>query len=72
MTEKKELYIVRCWDMFDGWFDITGEVSYDEAKLEWDKLTKNGTVKTKYSDGDYYRIFPADTRMIVTPEFLGR
>lgn len=58
--------------MFDGWIDITGPVSAEEAAVKWNECTKNGTEKTKYEDGDYYKIFPADTRMIWTPEFLGR
>lgn len=24
------------------------------------------------ADGDYWHIFPADTRMLMTPEYLGR
>lgn len=31
-----------------------------------------GTKMTKYSDGDYYRVFPADTRMVQIPEYRGR
>jgi hypothetical protein len=70
--ELAKLRIVRLWDMFDGWIDITGPVSQAEAEKVWNAKTDNGTRKTKYSDGDYYKIFPADTRMIYTPEFLGR
>lgn len=64
--------MVRLFDMFDGWIDITGPLSKEEADKVWNEYTKNGTEKTKYGDGDYYRIFPADTQMLVTPEFLGR
>jgi hypothetical protein len=70
--ELAALRIVRLWDMFDGWIDITGPVSEEEAKRVWNEKTANGTRKTEYSDGDYYKIFPADTRMIYTPEFMGR
>lgn len=70
MPEDK--YIVRLWDMFDGWCDITGPLSKEEADQVWNKNTDNGSHNTKYSDGNYFRIFPADTRMIYTPDFLGR
>jgi hypothetical protein len=65
-------FVVRLYDMFDGWIDITGPLSKEEAHARWMKETWDGTRKTKYSDGDYYAVFPADTRMIYTPEFLGR
>lgn len=69
---KEELFILRLWDMFDGWIDVSKPVSKDEADKLFNEETNNGTRNTKYSDGDYYRVFPADTRMIVTPDFLGR
>lgn len=72
MESKNKKYIVRLWDMFDGWIDISGPVSKKEAQAIWNKETKNGKCNTKYSDGDYYAIFPANTKMIYTPEFLGR
>ena len=65
-------FIVRLWDSFDGWIDVTGPVPKAEADRVWNERTNNGTCKTKYADGDYYAIFPADTRMLMTPEFLGR
>jgi hypothetical protein len=58
--------------MFDGWIDVTSPVSETEALRIWNEYTKNGTRNTKYEDGDYYKIFDANTRMVVTPEFLGR
>ena len=66
------LFVVRLWDMFDGWMDITGAVSKEEATRVWNERTNNGTQNTKYSDGDYYAIYPADTRMLFTPEVMGR
>jgi hypothetical protein len=69
-TDKK--FIVRGWDMMDGWYDCTGPLSEAEAQVKWNEYTRNGTRNTKYSDGDYYKVFPANTRMMVTPEFLGR
>lgn len=65
-------FVVRLWDMFDGWIDVTGPVSKKKAEKIWNKETDNGSRKTKYADGDYYAIFPANTKMVVTPEFLGR
>jgi hypothetical protein len=64
--------IVRLFDMFDGWMDITSAVTEEEANRVWNDKTENGTRKTKYSDGDYYAIFPVDTKMLITPERLGR
>lgn len=52
--------------------DISGAVSKEEAEEILAKKTKNGTQNTKFSDGDYYAIFPANTRMLFTPETLGR
>lgn len=65
-------WVVRLWDMFDGWIDITEELSRKEAERIWNEKTNNGTKNTKYSDGDYYHLFPADTKMIYTPERFGR
>lgn len=67
-----ELKIVRLWDMMDGWIDVTGPVSVEEAQRIWNEKTDNGKRNTTYSDGDYYAIYPADTKMVMTPEFLGR
>ena len=64
--------IVRLYDMMDGWIDVSGPVTPKEAERIYNEKTKNGTRNTKYADGDYYAIFDADTRMMMTPEFLGR
>jgi len=72
MPDENKKYIVRLWDMFDGWIDVTGPVSHDEAVRVWNEHTHNGTSHTKYDDGDYYAIYSAETRMLVTPEYLGR
>ena len=71
-AKTNNLFIVRLFDMFDGWIDITGPVSELEAKAIWNENTSNGTRNTKFADGDYYEIFPSDTKMLMTPEFLGR
>ena len=59
-----KLFIVRLFDMFDGWMDISSPVTAKEAKRIWNESTKNGTKNTSFQDGDYYSIFPANTRMI--------
>lgn len=69
---KEGLWMVRLWDMFDGWIDISKPVPKTEAEIIWNKYTDNGTKQIKYEDGDYYEIFPANTRMVYTPQFLGR
>lgn len=71
-NEKEGKFVVRLWDMMDGWIDVTGPLSKEEADKKWNEETKNGTRNTRYEHGDYYMVFPADTRMIYTPEFLGR
>lgn len=68
----KALFVVRLWDMLDGWIDITGPLSREEADKVWNKETHNGTRNTEYAHGDYYKVFPANTRMVYTPEFLVR
>jgi NDP-sugar pyrophosphorylase family protein len=68
MAKKNNLegkYIVRHYDGFDRyWIDVSEPVSKEEAQRIWNKETKNGTENTCYEDIDYYRIFPADTRML--------
>lgn len=66
--EKK--FVVRLYDGFDNqWIDVTKPMTMAAAKAEWSRLTKNGTEKAKYSDIDYYKIFPADTRMLFSDGF---
>lgn len=65
-VEKKEveLFIVRVYDGFDNvWTDVTKPVPYAEANRVWDEKTKGGTQNVTYDDIDYYRIFPANTKM---------
>ena len=59
------LYIVRLYDGFDNqWIDVSKAVNRHEANEIWLEKTHNGTRNTKYDDIDYYRIFPADTKML--------
>lgn len=67
-----ELFVLRLWDMFDGWIDVGEPMTAEAAHKLWLEKTHNGTRNTKYADGDYWRVFPANTQMLVTPEFLGR
>lgn len=68
-------YVVRLWDMLDGWCctepNETG-VPWEEAVKLWLGKTRGGTKNTKFDDLDYWDIFPAESRMVVTPEYLGR
>jgi len=58
-------FVVRLYDGFDNrWIDITGPVTRAEADRVWSEKTKGGTEKTTFNDIDYFRIFPADTRML--------
>lgn len=63
-------FIVRLYDGFDNqWCDVTGPVSKEEADRIYDKETNNGTKATNFSDIDYYRIFPAGTKMMFSDGF---
>jgi hypothetical protein len=68
----EEKFIVRLFDKYDGWIDITSEITMAEAKKKWNDKTADGKIYTQYSEGSYYEIFPANTRMLITPESLGR
>lgn len=68
----EQKYVVRLFDMFDGWIDVSGAISKEEAEIIWNQKTKCGTKKINFSEGSYYDIFPANTRMVFTPESLGR
>jgi hypothetical protein len=60
-----DLYIVRLYDGFDNqWIDITRPITEEEARAVWNEKTQNGTKNTKYEHIDYYRVFPADTKML--------
>jgi hypothetical protein len=63
-------YVVRLWDGFDGeWMDVHGPCSQAEAEqVAGDRnAARSGSCAGKregsYSDIDYYKAFPADTRM---------
>lgn len=63
--EKPDLFVVRLYDGFDNrWIDVSGAVNKDEADRIWREKTQNGKKSTSYNDIDYYRVFPADTRML--------
>jgi hypothetical protein len=60
------LYVLRLYDGYEHrWFDETKAVSWDEALALWKEKTKNGMERACYDDGQYFDIFPAETRMIV-------
>lgn len=54
-------YIVRKWDIFDGWTNVSQTLTQEQAENVWNELTHNGTRHCKYMDGCYYAIFRADT-----------
>jgi hypothetical protein len=57
-------FIVRVWDGMDGcWTNCTGEVTRDEALRYWAERTDCGAHHVSFAEIDYYRIFPAETRM---------
>jgi len=73
MTDSiEQLYILRLYDMMDGWIDVGSPCTKARADAKWDKRTNFGKRMTCYADGDYFKVFPANTKMVQTPEFRGR
>jgi hypothetical protein len=72
LIREYDKYVLRQFDKFDGWIDVSGHLSEEEAHALYQKETFGGTRYTRYSDPYYFSIFPANTRMIYTPESLGR
>lgn len=76
VSDLENKYVVRLWDWYDGWIDCWDlkPCSHEEATAYWNSKTNNGTIhhNEKYVRSHYYAIFPANTRMIYTPESLGR
>jgi hypothetical protein len=67
------LFTVRVWDGMDGcWCDVVANVDLAFALRAWCERTAAGTRATSYSDIDYYRIFPADTKMLWSGDFTMR
>lgn len=63
-------YIVRQYDQLDNeWIDIIGPVTLVEAATKWDNLTNSGTQNTRYEDGLYFDVFPANTTMVFSDSF---
>ena len=65
-------WVVRLYDVFDGWVGGHEILTAEEALDFWNKHTSNGTKNLSCNDGDYWHIFPADTRMFQTPESRGQ
>jgi hypothetical protein len=64
------LFIVRFYDGMDNqWMDVSGSVSHEEANKIWLEKTENGTKHIAFKEIDYYKVFPADTRMIFSEGF---
>jgi hypothetical protein len=60
-------FTVRIWDGMDGcWTDCPGAIAVDAATAlkAWANKTDNGTKRIRFDEIDYYRIFPAETRMV--------
>lgn len=61
----EDMFVVRFYDGFDNeWIDVSEPVSRAEAERIFLENTDDGRRNTKYADIDYYRIFPAGTRML--------
>jgi len=65
------LFVVRLYDGFDyEWMDVSKAVTKAEAEVILAEKTGNGTHNTSYSNIDYYRIFPADTKMLYSDGYM--
>lgn len=59
------MYVVRLYDGGDHlWMDVSKPCSWDEAVRLWNEKTDCGMQRTNINDFDYYKIFPAETRML--------
>jgi hypothetical protein len=56
-------FTLRLWDGMDGcWCDcVAGDAQ--EVLKAWHERTRDGTEKTSFNDIDYFKIFPAESRM---------
>ncbi len=62
----KGRFILRQWDGMDGcWSDCheAEDVDGEIALLAWMERTEQGSKRVSFHEIDYYRIFPANTRM---------
>jgi hypothetical protein len=66
-------FTLRVWDGMDGcWTDVVAGVDLAFALRAWCERTKDGAHNTAYKDIDYYKIFPADTKMLYSDDFTMR
>lgn len=64
-VHEEDRFQLRHYDCFDFyWIDIGPPGTKEEVQALYNKETKSGTQYTKYADGAYFSIFPANTRMI--------
>jgi hypothetical protein len=65
-----DLFVVRLYDGFDNqWIDVSKPMSKEDANKIWLEKTKGGTKQARFSDIDYYSVFPADTKMLFSEGF---
>jgi hypothetical protein len=66
-------FTLRVWDGMDGcWCDVVANVDLAFALKAWCERTADGTKATRYDHIDYYRIFPADVKMLWSGDFTMR
>jgi hypothetical protein len=67
--QMNEKFIVRLFDWYDGWIDVSEALSKEDADILWNEKTSNGTINHQYTTGGiYYHVFPSDTKMMYTSE----
>ena len=66
------LFVVRQYDKYDHqWIDTSEALSEEDAEAYWAEKTGDGKHYASSDDpsGHYYKVFPADTRMIFSDGF---
>lgn len=72
-TSATDRFVLRLWDGMDGaWIDVVTDLTLAEALDLWCTHTRDGAKNTDYDDIDYYRIFPANTKMLYGDDFTLR
>lgn len=64
-------FTLRMFDYFDGWIDIENDLTADEAVKKWLEETRDGTIHIEYTqNGYYYDIFPSNTKMVFSSDWV--
>jgi hypothetical protein len=63
----EDKYIIKLWDKCDKkWYKVAGPFNENKANEYLSGITLDGTVNSKPSHGDYYKIFKLQSNIIIT------